>query len=102
MLTITGSAVAPDDSKAQIFRALEQFVEQCEPSDVSTLIHEVKIKLAKRCYILNTHRSLLLDLPPELLVEIGSLVLGSQSHRGKRWFAATIFSLLQTCTQLRT
>jgi hypothetical protein len=85
-LTTTESTVALNSSKAHVFHALEQLLEQCDPVDVSNLVHEVKTKLANRCYILNAQRSFLLDLPPELLVEIGSLVLASQPYRKKHQF----------------
>jgi hypothetical protein len=94
--------MAIENSKAQVLLALEQLLEQCEPENVPGFMNDVKTTLAKCSYVLNANRSLLLNLPPELLVEIGNLLLLSKPSHGKRRFTKRIFPLLQTCTQLRT
>lgn len=100
---ISGSAIAVNDSKAQVLLALEQLLEQCDEHDVPELVKQVKTKLARRCYALNAHQCRLLDLPPELLARIGNFVLESrQRPPTKDWFTRGIFPLLQTCSQLRT
>lgn len=99
--------MTPED---QVIRTLEQVLQQCNPNDIPGLVKDIKIKLAQRCYALNDQQSLLLNIPPELLVEIGKHVLESKEevlespHSGRRdryWFKY-IFPLLQTCSKLRT
>jgi hypothetical protein len=100
---ISESAIAVNDSKAQVLLALEQLLEQCDEDDMPELVNQVKTKLARRCYTLNAYQCRLLDLPPELLARIGKFVLESQhGSPTKHWFTRGIFPLLQTCSQLRT
>lgn len=109
-LTSLDSTVVMEDSKVHVLLATEQLLEQTNPKDLPELVDQVRTKLAQRCYKLNANQSLLLNLPPESLVEIGKQVLELRQlgghpqyqNRSKSWLTKIILPLLQTCTQLRT
>jgi len=92
------SVMASREVVAQNFK---QLLEQCDPDAMPDMISQMNLKLAHHRRTLNSQRSPLTKLPPELILNIGEWVLGKGSlDRDKARFIK-VLPFMQTCAQLQ-
>ncbi|KAM0713825.1 hypothetical protein Q7P37_010787 [Cladosporium fusiforme] len=111
------AAPATPSAEAPVMRSVEKLLLGYNREEILGLQGRLANTCMRRCSVLNQQASPLLKLPPELLLEIGLLVLGirgsdvdnldlMQFERcledwDKDWFERAL-PLLQTCKQLRS